>query len=177
MFALIREAHLTQRRQMVRVAGSLWLTKGPSSHTGSPQAAHHQLHCFFPCQEEDPPHVVHKREAKTMKTNVRQSDSSHSINRRNTVFFLRSHFAPRMFCTDAFPWLARSYDRCWRMFSSCPDGYSLVCGLRGHSLRGRSAVSTQLIYQQSDCEKTPRAGRRFQRPSARELGKGRTSPR
>ena len=30
---------------------------------------------------------------------------------------------------------AWSYDRCWHMFSSCPDGYSLVCGLHGHSLR------------------------------------------
>ena len=36
-----------------------------------------------------------------------------------------------MSCTDVFSLVgtARSYDRCWHMFSSCPDGYSLVCGL------------------------------------------------
>ena len=87
---------------------------------------------------------------------------------------------------------ARSYDCCWRMFSSCPDGYSLVCGLHGqfpeapclclgHRLprlrAGRSEVSTRRPYQQSGCEEAPCAGRRFQRSSAHQLGQVRASCR
>ena len=42
----------------------------------SPKAAHHQLHCFFPCPDEIHQMQVFKRESVTMRAYVRQGDPS-----------------------------------------------------------------------------------------------------